>query len=68
MLNKIIDTVTFVILTILEGVAMMLTISSPVWVMDTAGFMYYAIDVMVFVTLTTGIYFATALKFIENNG
>lgn len=68
MLNKVIDTVTFVILTILEGIAIMITVSNPVWVMEIEGFMYYALSAIAFTAITTGIYFATALKFIENNG
>lgn len=68
MLNKVMDTVMFVILTILESIAIMITVSNSVLIMETGGFMLYALDAIVYITITTGIYFATALKFIENDG
>ena len=57
MLNKVIDTAIFVLLTILEGIALIMGLLSEC-----------ALGTIVFVTLVSVLYFIAAVGFCSKNG
>lgn len=57
MLNKVIDTVIFVLLTVLEGIAWIIGLLSEC-----------TLEAVVFVTLVSVLYFIAAVGFFSENG